>query len=279
MVVKTEAPAATMAGSALPRRARLQFVRAYGPATALIVVIIALWQVIFVLARVPSYLVPEPSEVGVAMYRDWGILGPATWTTLQETIFGFAVALGSGILLAILLHVSSAVRGAVYPLLIGSQTVPTIVIGPVLVIILGYNIWPKLIIVALVCFFPICVNMLDGLGSVSGEYKAVMQTLWGSRVNTFWRVELPASLPMAFSGIRIGIAYAAIGAVVGEWSGSNNGLGYQMLEAEPNLLTARIFAIILILTLISASLFTIVSIIQRLAIPWARPVKRPSGSP
>jgi putative hydroxymethylpyrimidine transport system permease protein len=249
------------------------FVRNYRAPALLGLGLITGWQVIFSIINVPSYLVPTPFQIANALYTDWDLISPALFTTLLETLYGFGFALVVGIGLAIALHVSSALRGAVYPLLIGSQTIPIIVIGPVLVIMLGYNIYPKIIIVALICFFPIVVNTLDGLGSAGEDFAAMMKTLDANRYDIFRRIELPASLPMMFSGIRVGVAYAAIGAVVAEWSGSNGGLGYLMLEAEPNLQTARIFAIIFLLTCISATLFTVVSVVQRFAIPWA-PSKR-----
>ena len=250
-------------------RARVwSFSRQYGSAIALILILLGLWQAAVHLFSIPDYLLPAPTEI-VSALRDWHVLGGATWVTLQEVIYGFSIALVAGVLIAIALHSSALLRRAIYPLLIGSQTVPIIVIGPILVVILGYNIFPKLIIVALICFFPIVVNTLDGLGSVSNDYILMMRTLDASRIAIFRRVEFPASLPMMFTGIRIAVTYAAIGAVVGEWAGSTNGLGYAMLEAEPNLQIARIFAIIVILTGISVVLFTIVSIIQRLVIPWA----------
>ena len=251
------------------RRTRVwSFGRKYGSAVALIVILLVLWQAAIHLFNVPDYLLPAPTEI-VSALGDWSILGGATWVTLQEVIYGFAIALVAGVVIAVALHASPLLRRAIYPLLIGSQTVPIIVIGPILVVVLGYNILPKLIIVALICFFPIVVNTLDGLGSVSEDYVLMMRTLDASRLAIFRRVEFPACLPMMFTGIRIAVTYAAIGAVVGEWAGSTNGLGYVMLEAEPNLQIARIFAVIVILTGISIVLFTLVSIVQRLVIPWA----------
>jgi putative hydroxymethylpyrimidine transport system permease protein len=244
------------------------FGRKYGSAVALILILLVLWQAAIRLFNVPDYLLPAPTEI-VSALGDWSILGGATWVTLQEVIYGFAIALVAGVVIAVALHASPLLRRAIYPLLIGSQTVPIIVIGPILVVVLGYNILPKLIIVALICFFPIVVNTLDGLGSVSEDYILMMRTLDASRLAIFRRVEFPACLPMMFTGIRIAVTYAAIGAVVGEWAGSTNGLGYVMLEAEPNLQIARIFAVIVILTGISIVLFTLVSIVQRLVIPWA----------
>ena len=242
--------------------------RKYGSAVALILILLVLWQAAIRLFNVPDYLLPAPTAI-VSALGDWSILGGATWVTLQEVIYGFAIALVAGVVIAVALHASPLLRRAIYPLLIGSQTVPIIVIGPILVVVLGYNILPKLIIVALICFFPIVVNTLDGLGSVSEDYILMMRTLDASRLAIFRRVEFPACLPMMFTGIRIAVTYAAIGAVVGEWAGSTNGLGYVMLEAEPNLQIARIFAVIVILTGISIVLFTLVSIVQRLVIPWA----------
>jgi putative hydroxymethylpyrimidine transport system permease protein len=273
-VIGSHRARADVARSAAPpsprRRTRLWSAgRKYGSAVALVLILLVLWQAAVHLFSVPDYLLPAPTEI-VSALGDWSLLGSATWVTLQEVIYGFAIALVAGVVIAIGLHASPLLRRAIYPLLIGSQTVPIIVVGPILVVILGYNILPKLIIVALICFFPIVVNTLDGLGSVSEDYILMMRTLDASRLAIFRRVEFPACLPMMFTGIRIAVTYAAIGAVVGEWAGSTNGLGYVMLEAEPNLQVARIFAVIVILTGISVVLFTLVSIIQRLAIPWAR---------
>jgi putative hydroxymethylpyrimidine transport system permease protein len=244
------------------------FTRQYGSAVILVLVLLVLWQACVHIFSIPDYLLPEPTDI-VSALGDWQVLGSATWVTLQEVLYGFSISLVAGVLIAVALHASGLLRRAIYPLLIGSQTVPIIVIGPILVVMLGYNILPKLIIVALICFFPIVVNTLDGLGSVSDDYILMMRTLDASRISIFRRVEFPSCLPMMFTGIRIAVTYAAIGAVVGEWAGSTNGLGYAMLEAEPNLQVARIFAIIVILTGISVVMFILVSVVQRLVIPWA----------
>ena len=156
-----------------------------------------------------------------------------------------------------------------YPLLIASQTVPIVVLAPILVIVLGYGIMPKLVIVALICFFPIVVNGLDGLRSVDDDYIRMMRTLDASRWAIFRRIEFPGALPSIFSGMRIAATFAAIGAVFGEWAGASAGLGYVMLQATPNLQTARIFAAIFILTLIALALFALVSLMERIFVPWA----------
>jgi putative hydroxymethylpyrimidine transport system permease protein len=276
--VSTEAPIDPVTGEVLPadspaarkpgRAARLW--RTYGLAMLFTLFMIGLWELIVRAAHVPKYLLPAPSQIVVALKEDWStILGPAMWVSLREVLIGFIVAAVAGIGLAILLHLFGPLRRAVYPLLIGSQTIPIVVLAPILVILLGYGILPKLVIVALICFFPIVVNGLDGLRSVDDDFIRMMKTLDASRWAIFRRVEFPAALPAIFSGMRIAATFAAIGAVFGEWSGASAGLGFVMLEATPNLQTARIFAAILILTLIALALFGLVSLLERLLVPWA----------
>ena len=266
-------PGPAPVGQAGPSRGASPLGR-YGPPALLVLGGIGLWELIVRLARVPGYLLPAPSQIAADMKADWPVLEPALLVTLREVLLGFAIAVVAGVGLAVLLHLSPVARRAVYPLLIGSQTVPIIVLAPILVILLGYGIAPKLVIVALICFFPIVVNGIDGLRSVDGELITMMRTLDASRRAILRRVEFPAALPAIFSGMRIAATFASIGAVFGEWSGSNQGLGYVMLEATPNLLTARIFAAIVLLSAIALVLFGAVSLLERLLVPWA-----PRGEP
>jgi putative hydroxymethylpyrimidine transport system permease protein len=243
--------------------------RKYASAIALIVAILVAWEVIVRAAHVPEYLLPSPTEILADLKTDWVILWPAMWVTLREVLIGFVIATVAGVGLAVLLHLYGPLRRAMYPILIGSQTIPIIVLAPILVILLGYGILPKLVIVALICFFPIVVNGLDGLRAVDDDFIRMMYTLDATRWGIFRRVEFPGALPSFFSGMRIAATFASIGAVFGEWSGSNAGLGYVMLAATPNLLTSRIFAAILILTVISLVLFGLVSLLERIFVPWA----------
>jgi putative hydroxymethylpyrimidine transport system permease protein len=244
-------------------------VRRYGPAILIMFGGVGLWQLILPLSHVPAYLLPTPSEIAADMVTDWPVLEPALFVTFREILLGFVISVAAGVGLAVLLHLLVVVRRAVYPVLIGSQTIPIIVLAPVLVILLGYGIAPKLVMVALVCFFPIVVNGIDGLRSVDEELIRMMRTLNASRWAIFRRVEFPAALPSIFSGMRIAATFASVGAVFGEWSGSNQGLGYVMLAATPNLLTARIFAAIVLLTVIALALFGAVSLLERIFVPWA----------
>jgi putative hydroxymethylpyrimidine transport system permease protein len=261
-----EAPAVAAGG----RAARLRSaVRHYGPPALLTLAALSLWELVVRLAHIPEYLLPAPSQIAADLAADWAVLGPALLVTLREVLIGFAIAAAAGMGLAVLLHASPVARRAVYPLLIGSQTVPIIVLAPILVIMLGYGTAPKLVIVALICFFPIVVNGIDGLRSVDPELIRMMRTLDASSWAILRRVEFPAALPTMFSGLRIAATFAAIGAVFGEWSGSSQGLGYVMLAATPNLLTSRIFAAIVLLTAVALALFGVVSLLERIFVPWA----------
>jgi putative hydroxymethylpyrimidine transport system permease protein len=268
VITAESAPRTTRARTA--RRRAAAAVVSYAPATTLVVLAIVLWEVVCRVLHVQSYLWPEPSVVARGFWDDLGLLGTATWITVREVVYGFAIAIVAGLGIGIALHVSASLRRAVYPILIASQSVPTVVLAPVLVIVMGFSIWPKLAIIALFTFFPLVVNTVDGLGSVDREYIRMMLTLDASRWSIFRRVEFPAALPLIFSGARIGATYAAIGAVFGEWSGSSGGLGYQMQQAQGQLETPRVFEAVLLVTWIAVILFVLVSVTERLVIPWAR---------
>ncbi len=239
------------------------------PPLLLVIALLGAWELVVRLGHVASYLMPAPDEIATTFYNDWSVLGPAAWVTLKEVLLGFLAALLVGLALAICLHISSPLRKAFYPLLIGAQNIPVVVIAPIMAILLGFNLGPKIIVVALTCFFSIVVNTLDGLRSVDPELKRMMKTLYGTPWSTFRRVEFPAALPSIFTGVRIAATFAAVGAVFAEWSGSNNGLGFVMLQATPQLQTALVFAAIVLLAAMAIALFALVSATERLCIPWA----------
>jgi putative hydroxymethylpyrimidine transport system permease protein len=161
------------------------------------------------------------------------------------------------------------VRRALLPILVASQTVPTVVLAPVLAILLGFGIGPKLAVVAIVCFFPIVVNAVDGFRATDPDLIRMMRTLDGGRRAIFTRVEWPGALPAIFSGARVAATYAAVGAVFGEWAGSSSGLGFVMLQAQPELDTARIFACVVVLSLLALALYGLVTLAERLLVPWS----------
>src|SRR5919197_615158 len=227
---------------------RREGVRRWLPPLAILLALAGAWELaarLYVISNalhIEPFLVPAPSDVAQSVWNDRGLLADNGWVTLKEVLAGFALSVVAGVGFAVVCHLSPALRRAIYPLLVASQTVPIVVIAPILVVWLGFGIGPKLAIIALICFFPITVNTLDGLRSVDPDLIKMMRTLDASRAAIFRRVEAPSALPYFFSGAKIAVAVAVIGAVFGEWAGSDAGLGHLMLQANAQLLTARLFA-------------------------------------
>jgi putative hydroxymethylpyrimidine transport system permease protein len=230
----------------------------------------ARWHLIADALSLKPYLVPAPSDVASSLWSDRSLLASNAWVTLREVLGGLAIAIAVGFALAVVLHLSGLLRRAVYPLLVASQTIPIIAIAPILVVWFGYGAGPKLAIIALVCFFPVTVNTLDGLRSVDPELPKLMRTLDASRLQALARVEVPAALPYFLSGARIAVAVAVIGAVFGEWAGSSSGLGYLILNLQNQLQTAKVFAAIAVLSAMAIALFGLLALAEHRLAWWGR---------
>ena len=228
----------------------------------------AQWNVLADLLSIEDFLVPAPSDIARSLWEDRSLLADDAWVTLKEVVLGFGAALAVGVALAILIHLSDTARRAVYPLLVASQTVPIIVIAPILVVWFGYGILPKVLIIALICFFPITVNAYDGLRSVDPDLLKMMRTLGAGRMQTLRRAELPFALPFIFSGAKIAVAVAVIGAVFAEWAGADSGLGHLILVSSGELSTALTFAAIAVLSAIAIILFALLSFVERRVVTW-----------
>ncbi len=248
--------------------------RRWLPSIVIVAVLLGLWQlaasldVIANALKIEPFLVPSPSEIAQSLWTDRSLLLDNGWVTLQEVLAGFALAVVAGVSFAVALHLSPTLRRAFYPLLVASQTVPIVVIAPILVVWLGFGIGPKLVIIALICFFPITVNTLDGLRSVDPDLMKMMRTLDASRLQTLRRVEGPSALPYFFSGAKIAVAVAVIGAVFGEWAGSSSGLGHLIQQASAQLQTARTFAAVVVLSALAIVLFGLLAVIERRVAWW-----------
>jgi putative hydroxymethylpyrimidine transport system permease protein len=240
------------------------------PPLALLAAAVGAWELVVRAAHVPDYLFPAPTAVASSLADNAGLLGRATLVTVREIVLGYVLAVAVAVAVAVVLHFSGALRRALLPILVLSQTVPTVLLAPILAILLGYGIEPKLIVVAVVCFFPIVVNTVDGLRSADPDLVRMMRTLHGRRRAVLWRVEVPGALPAIFSGARVAATYAAVGAVFGEWAGSSAGLGFVILQAQPALETARIFAAVLILSALALALYALVTLAERILVPWQR---------
>jgi putative hydroxymethylpyrimidine transport system permease protein len=235
----------------------------------------AQWDVIANALNIQDFLVPAPSDIAKSLWDDRSLLASNGWVTLKEVLIGFAIATVAGVGFAVLIHLSETARRAVYPLLIGSQTIPIVVLAPILVVWFGFGLTPKLVIVALICFFPITVNTLDGLRSVDPDLTKMMRALGAGRLQRLWRAEAPTALPYAFSGARVAITVSVIGAVFAEYVGSSEGLGHLINLAQAQLLTARAFAAVVVLSAMALGLFALVTLIERRVVTWeARGVTR-----
>ena len=231
------------------------------------------WQGVASLESVDDLLVASPVETAEALYDEFGLLWDNALVTLVEVLLGLAVAVPLGVLLAVGMHLVRPLRDAAYPLLVASQAIPIVVLAPIFVLAFDYGIGPKIAIVALICFLPITVNLLDGLRSVPPELLKLMRSLGASRLRSLRSVELPAALPYLFSGLKIAATVSVIGAVFGEWAGADEGLGRLVLLANNQLETPRVYAGTVLLTLMAVGLFLAVAAAERLVCPWNRKEK------
>jgi ABC-type nitrate/sulfonate/bicarbonate transport system permease component len=213
-------------------------------------------------------LVPAPTQVAEALWEDRDLLSENGWVTLRALLAGVALSLSLGAGFAVAMHLSETLRRAFYPLLVASQTIPIVAIAPVLVIWLGFGIGPTLAVIVLICFFPVTVNTFDGLRSVDAAAIRMMRTLDADRTSILRRLELPAALPQFFSGAKIAVAVAAIGAVFGEYVSANEGLGVVIKQAQAQLLTARVFAAVVVLSAFAIGLFGLLSLLERRYAWW-----------
>ncbi len=237
---------------------------------ALLLGAIGAWQGIASLPGVDDLTLASPVETARALGDDSSLLLSNAWTTLEEVLLGLAVSVAIGLVAAVLIHLFRPLRDAAYPLLIASQAIPIPVAAVLFVLAFDYGIGPKIAIVALICFFPVTVNLVDGLRSVDEQLLKLMRSMGASRLATLWKVELPSAVPGLFSGLRVAATVSVIGAVFGEWAGADKGLGRLVLLGINQLQTPRVYAGIVILMIMSLAMFVAVTLIQRLVAPWSR---------
>jgi len=241
---------------------------------ALLALLVGAWAWLASLSSIDDLLVASPGETLQAFEDDWSLLWDNAAITLYEVAVGLGLAVALGAAFAIAMHLSRTLREAAYPILVASQAVPIVVLAPIFVLAFDYGLGPKIAIVALICFFPITVNVLDGLRSVDSEHLSLMRSFGASRMRTLRTVELPAAGPSFFSGLRIAASVSVIGAVFGEWAGADSGLGRLVLLGNDQLQTPRVYAGVLILTAMAVALFALASLAERLSCPWNRPAER-----
>jgi len=244
-------------------------------AVLVLVVLIGGWEAYVRISGLDQLVLPAPSAVAQAVYDDRGLLWDNFTVTAGEIGLGIAAAVAVGVLFAVAIHFSPTLRRALYPLLVGSQTIPIPLIAPLLVFWFGFDLGPKIVMVALVCFFPIVVPTLDALGRVDPDQRKLMRTFGASRWQTFRMVEAPAALPGLFTGAKLSVAVAAIAAVLAEQAGTDKGLGRTFLQALVGFETPRAYAAVLILSAFAVALFGLLALAERALLPWAHKSSQP----
>ena len=227
------------------------------------------WDIAIRVFDVQSYLVPSPGDAFRAIRADWDVLSHLTLTTLKETVIGFGLGAGLGCALAVLMSRWSLVQRLVYPVLIASQAIPVVAIAAPLVIVLGFGLAPKIAIVAFIVFFPVVVNVLDGLASVDRDLLNLARIMGGTPLRVLLLIELPATLTPLFSALKLGATYAVTGAVLGEWTASlTPGLGNYLLVQNSRLNTDAVYGAVLLLASIGIGGFLVVAVVEWIATPW-----------
>lgn len=234
-----------------------------------IALIFVAWKLLLVVTGLPPYVIPPPGKAIGVIIDNIPMMQQLTWQTLTETFYGYVAGAIIGVVLAVIMAQIPIVHRLLYPALVTSQAVPIVAIAAPLVIIFGFGLTPKLIIVAWIVFFPVVVNVLDGLASVDQDQVNLARLLGGTRLRTFLIVRLPACIGPLFSGLKIGASYAVTGAVIGEWTASSHiGLGTYLLTANAQMNTAGVYGAMLLLTAIGIGSFILVVIVEHFATPW-----------
>jgi len=241
------------------------------PAIAAVVGLLLLWQGIVWVFSVPTYMAPSPVEVLAAFRDNAGILFKNFWPTFFEALLGFVCGNLVAILLAVAFVHSQTAERAFYPIAVFINTIPIIAVAPILVLIFGNGLAPKIIIAALICFFPTLVNMVRGLKAVNPATLDLMRVLSASNAEIFWKVRLQSSLPFLFAALKIASTTCVIGAIVAEWIGSNFGLGALIIEATYNFRSPLLYATVFTAALLAVFFFSIVSIAEKRLIRWKAP--------
>ena len=237
---------------------------------ALLVGMVTFWEIAVRATDTPAWLLPAPSDVGWSLVADREILLPNALVTFTEVLLGFAFAVVSGIAFGVAIYYSSTLDRLLYPIIIASQTVPIPALAPLLLVWFGYGLLPKVLVTALVGFFPIVVNTVEGLRSTDPDVVNLLRSFGASRGKVFRLAEFPSSLPFVFAGARVAIAICVIGAVFGELVGAKAGLGYLITRAIAQFETPRLVAAIVLLSAMGTGLFAVVGFVERIVLPWRK---------
>ena len=263
----------TTLDQAVRRRARIAHAtRSHALSVAIIVIILVLWQ--FVLPEGLSFVLPRPAVILRAIFERWRVLASATRYTATEAILGFILGNGVAVLLAVSFIYSPTVADTVYPMAVVLRSIPLVALTPFIVIFFGQGMTAKIVIAALICFFPTLVNMVHGLTSVDVQALELMHTLNASERQLFWKMRVPYSLPYLFTSFKITSSAAVLGAIIGEWMGAWKGLGAVIVQAMYNMRSDQLWATMVVATVLSILAYVVAAVAERILIPWHQSVKQ-----
>lgn len=266
----------TIASESTRSAAFAKWLRKRGGLLAVFVALFLLWEYAVWIFGIKEYLLPPPSKVWTEFLKRADIVFQGAWVTTQEIVGGYILAVVVSIPLALAVARSRFVEESVYPVIVFLQIIPKIAIAPLFIIWLGFGFLPKLLIVFLLCFFPIVVSSVAGFKSVDPEVMDFAHTTGASSWKMFFKIRLPQALPEIFTGLKVGAALSATAAVVAEFVAADRGLGYLLQQYNGQLETPMVFAIIVLLSLIGLVVYYVVELIERLVIPW-HVSQRPAG--
>ena len=247
------------------------------PSVIVVATIVLTWEILARVLAIDPIVLPAPSRILGALWDARGVAAGHALTTLVETGLGFGVSVLFAVLTGLAMDSIGWVRRAIYPLLVASQTIPIVAVAPLLVIWFGLGLVPKVLVVVLVTFFPVTVALLDGLAGTERDATSLLQTMGASRYQILMKLRLPGALPSFFTGLRIAVTYAVIGAIFGEQVGAVNGLGIWMILSKNLFRTDLVFGAILVTAILTLALWFVVGVVERLTIPWYRESRRTRG--
>lgn len=233
-----------------------------------IIILLIIWEFIVNVGGIEKYILPAPTDVIEVLIKDFRNMIPHILATLYEGMVGFLIAIVISIILAIIMDMVPLIKRALYPVLVISQTIPTVALAPLFIIWFGFGALPKIIVVVIVCFFPIVISIVDGLEGVDNDLINHFKLMGASKINVFLHLKLPYGMINFFSGMRIAATYSIMGAVIGEWLGGDKGLGVYMTRARSAYALDKMFASIVIIVIISMGIFLLVSLMEKVFTPW-----------
>lgn len=240
------------------------------PPIIAVTALLLVWHFLSASKVMPSYMMPSPAKVWHALTEDFSVLCYHSITTIYEALAGLLIGIAVSFVIAVIMDACAPIRNGLYPLLVVSQTIPSVAIAPLLLLWFGYGVLPKIVLIVVTVFFPITVSLLDGFASADKDSLKLMKTMGANSFQQFIHIKLPGSLSHFFAGLKISVSYSVVGAVISEWLGGTRGLGVYMTRVRKSFAYDKMFAVIFFIAAVSLLLILLVSVIKWLSMPWER---------